>query len=189
MHDEVKDYYEVLQVSPNADPDTITRVFRLLAQRYHPDNPETGNEARFRELLEAHATLHDPVQRAQYDATYGQIRRERWRFVARGAEEGSDVAGEQQLRMKVLEILYARRRLEPHRPGLSVLDLAELMGTPLEHLDFAAWYLVQRQLVVRNDQSDLAITAAGVDAVEESRAPRPDVPRQLSEHVEESGRH
>ena len=38
------DYYEVLQISPNADPDTVTRVFRLLARRLHPDQAETGNE-------------------------------------------------------------------------------------------------------------------------------------------------
>ena len=44
------DYYEVLQISPNAEPETVHRVFRLLAQRFHPDNAETGNEAQFRTL-------------------------------------------------------------------------------------------------------------------------------------------
>src|SRR5579872_2360042 len=37
------DYYEVLQVNQKADPETIHRVFRLMAQRFHPDNAETGN--------------------------------------------------------------------------------------------------------------------------------------------------
>src|SRR5690348_10209117 len=41
------DYYEVLQVSRNADSDTIHRVFHLLAQRYHPDNRDTGSHERF----------------------------------------------------------------------------------------------------------------------------------------------
>ena len=36
------DFYEVLQISPNADPDTVQRVFRLLAQLFHPDNTEQG---------------------------------------------------------------------------------------------------------------------------------------------------
>ena len=40
----VVDYYEILQISPNAEPETVHRVFRLLAQRCHPDNAETGNE-------------------------------------------------------------------------------------------------------------------------------------------------
>ena len=45
---EPQDYYELLQVSPTADPETIHRVYRLLAQRFHPDNSETGNASRFR---------------------------------------------------------------------------------------------------------------------------------------------
>ncbi|MGR9037200.1 MAG: DnaJ domain-containing protein, partial [Gammaproteobacteria bacterium] len=32
------DYYEVLEISPNANSETIDRIFRYLAQRYHPDN-------------------------------------------------------------------------------------------------------------------------------------------------------
>ena len=31
------DYYELLQLSPNADDETIHRVFRHLAKRLHPD--------------------------------------------------------------------------------------------------------------------------------------------------------
>ena len=41
------DYYDLLQVSSTAEPETIHRVYRLLAQRYHPDNQETGNEGAF----------------------------------------------------------------------------------------------------------------------------------------------
>ena len=48
------DYYEVLQVNSNAEQETIHRVFRLLAQRFHPDNQETGNDDRFREIHEAY---------------------------------------------------------------------------------------------------------------------------------------
>ncbi len=47
------DYYERLQISANAEPDTIHRVYRLLAPRFHPDNLETGDESRFRSITEA----------------------------------------------------------------------------------------------------------------------------------------
>ena len=48
------DFYEVLQISPNADPDTIHRIYRLLAQRFHPDNAETRQfTARLRQELAA----------------------------------------------------------------------------------------------------------------------------------------
>ena len=40
---ETPNYYEFLQISPNAEPDTIHRVYRFLAARFHPDNPETGD--------------------------------------------------------------------------------------------------------------------------------------------------
>jgi DnaJ-class molecular chaperone len=48
------------QVSDVAEPETINRVYRMLAQRYHPDNRETGNEARFRAITEAYTTLTRP---------------------------------------------------------------------------------------------------------------------------------
>ena len=39
MADTQIDYYETLQVSANADPETIHRLFRILAQRFHPGQP------------------------------------------------------------------------------------------------------------------------------------------------------
>ncbi len=161
------DYYETLQISPNADPDTVQRVYRLLAQRYHPDNPESGDEDRFREVHDAYAVLSDPARRAGYDAGYDALKRERWRFAAAGPAEASDFALEQHVRAVVLEILYARRRLESHKPGLSLLDLSNLTGRPREHLEFTTWYLVQRRFLMRDDHSNLAITAEGVDYLEE----------------------
>ena len=58
------DYYELMQISPNAEQETIKRVFRLLAARYHPDNPETADRDRFVLLNDAHAILSDPASRA-----------------------------------------------------------------------------------------------------------------------------
>ena len=70
-----QDYYEVLQVSANAEPDTIHRVYRLLAQRFHPDNQETGNSDRFHQVHEAYTVLSDPERRAKYDVSYHKISR------------------------------------------------------------------------------------------------------------------
>ena len=64
------DYYELLQLSSTADTDTIERVFRHLAKKFHPDNKESGDSDRFRLILEAHRTLSDPEKRAGYDAKY-----------------------------------------------------------------------------------------------------------------------
>ena len=59
ISNQLVDHYEVLQISPNADQETVQRVFRLLAQRFHPDNQATGNAARFRELHDAYQVLND----------------------------------------------------------------------------------------------------------------------------------
>ncbi len=61
------DYYEILEISPNANSGTIERMFRYLAQRYHPDNPDTGDRPLFDAIMEAYDTLRDPIKRAQYD--------------------------------------------------------------------------------------------------------------------------
>jgi curved DNA-binding protein CbpA len=164
--DQDADYYEVLQISPNAEPDTVHRVYRLLAQRFHPDNRETGNDTRFRELTEAYEVISDPARRAQYDVIYSQHRQERWRLVTSGATAENDFETERILRLTLLEVLYTRRRTEPDKPVLSPLDLESLTGTPREHLEFTIWYLIQKKLISRSDSSMLQITADGVEHLE-----------------------
>jgi len=164
------DHYETLQISPNADADTVQRVFRLLAQRFHPDNKETGNAERFRALHDAYSVLSVPEKRAQYDVQHQALRQERWRFVASSAGGDTDLEMEQQLRCTVLEILYARRRAEPGSPAFSSYELSQLTGRPREHLDFTIWYLVQRKYVTRDDHAALTITVDGVDFVEQNHS-------------------
>lgn len=166
--DQPVDHYETLQISPNADPDTIQRVFRMLAQRFHPDNTETGDADRFRALHEAYSVLSVPEKRAQYDVHHQALRQERWRFAA-SVKTNDDFELEQQVRATILEILYARRRAEPGNPSFAPYDLIQLTGQPREHLEFTFWYLVQKKLVTRDDQSRLTITADGVDYVEQHR--------------------
>jgi curved DNA-binding protein CbpA len=161
-----QDHYEVLQISKNADADTIQRVFRLLARRFHPDNPTTGNEARFRQIHEAYLVLSDPEKRAAYDVRHETLRQERWRFVQTGPPSDNDFALEQHVRWLVLEILYSRRRTEPERTGMSYLELSQLLGRPREHMEFTIWYLIHRGFVSRGDQSSLNITVDGVDFLE-----------------------
>jgi len=162
----VPDHYEVLQISPNAEPETVHRVYRLLAQRFHPDNLETGNLRRFKEVSEAYRALSDPEQRARYDVGLAQRKKERWRMLSNGTSADNDFDLEHRVRLTALEVLYTQRRCEPGRPGLTVLDLEELLGRPREHLEFTVWFLTQKKYVTRSDGAVLAITAEGVEHLE-----------------------
>ena len=159
-----EDWYELLQISPNAEPETIHRVYRLLARRFHPDNAQTGNDDRFRAITRAYEVLSNPEQRAQYDVGHLPHRPERWQVVS--AEEDNDFEAEQLSRLAVLEVLYTQRRLAPNTNGASLLELEQMTARPREHLEFPLWYLTQKQLVKRTDNSSFVITAAGVDELE-----------------------
>jgi hypothetical protein len=67
-HSDTLDCYRTMQLSPDAGPAAISRAYRLLALRYHPDNLETGSSEMFLRLSEAYQILSDPQKRASYDA-------------------------------------------------------------------------------------------------------------------------
>jgi curved DNA-binding protein CbpA len=163
---DVVDFYEVLQVSPSAEPETIHRVYRLLAHRWHPDNQQTGDVAKFRAVHAAYVVLSDAEKRAQYDVRHAEQRQVRWRLLAAAPAGADSFEMERALRLAVLEILYAQRRNQSNAPGIFFLDLEQLLGATREHVEFALWYLQQKQLVQRTENSRLAITAAGVDHLE-----------------------
>jgi curved DNA-binding protein CbpA len=172
------DYYEVLQISPNAEPETVHRVYRLLAQRFHPDNQSTGDADKFRLLSEAYQVLGDPERRAGYDVKRPNRQEERSRLISEAIRAVNDVESEQLLRLTVLELLYARRRSDNARtPGIFYGDLESLVGRPREHIDFALWYLVQKKYVERTDGSQLVITADGIDYFETNAPARHRAPR------------
>jgi curved DNA-binding protein CbpA len=156
------DHYEVLQLSPRADRDTIERVFRHLAKQIHPDNPDTGNAERFSQVLEAFQVLSDPESRARYDAGYEERRETRWRaFTAAAVDSGPEA--DSRMRSSILALLYRARRNDPDRPGVGTVELERLLDCPEEHMKFHIWYLRENGWVERLDTGMLAITASGVD--------------------------
>ena len=74
------DCYEIMQLNPKADADTIHRVQRILAQRYHPDTPDTGNAEMFIRLTSAARILSDPEKRAKYDVRYNASKQLQWKI-------------------------------------------------------------------------------------------------------------
>ncbi len=156
------DYYEVLQLSPAADSETIERVYRLLAKRYHPDSPETGDVDRFNEVRQAFEVLSDPEKRAGYDARYEAERNEQWR-VFRQEDADDERTRDQRLFHALLSLLYIQRRRDPHGGGLAPAHLERMLGTPREHLEFPLWYLKKRGYIEVLETGLMAITVDGVD--------------------------
>ncbi len=173
------DHYEFLQISPNAEVSTIHRVYKFLAARFHPDNPETGDAEKFTLLKQAYDVLSDPALRAKYDST-----RDKEAVEAIPIPDTMDfldsIDGELNRRLAVLAVLYKRRRTNAHKPEVSLGEIEGLMNFPRDYLDFTVWYLMKKGYITRADNSALTLTAEGVDFVEEQRANMPNLSRLLT---------
>jgi curved DNA-binding protein CbpA len=155
------DYYEILEISPNATLETIDRMFRYLARRYHPDNQDTGDVRRFSKILDAHTALRDPVKRAEYDIEH----KNHSHFSRKLADEASDSKGLERdvdIQDKLLSIFYVKRRQNLKNPGMSEFELERLLGAP-KHMEFHLWYLREKGWIKRQEDGMLAITVEGVD--------------------------
>jgi curved DNA-binding protein CbpA len=64
----MRDYYAMLGIPPDAEPEEVKQAFRKLAQLHHPD--VGGDQATFMALKEAYDTLIDPDLRASYDIEF-----------------------------------------------------------------------------------------------------------------------
>ena len=151
------DYYEILEISPNADSGAIERMFRYHAQRYHPDNRDTGDRLRFDVILEAHNTLKDPVKRAQYDIQH----KSQWGFRWKLAAEANDIWHQRSEQAAV--DFYVKRRQNVRDAGVGDIELERLLDCPPEQLEFHLWYLKEKGWIGRTENGTLAITIEGVD--------------------------
>jgi len=66
---EPKDYYEILGVGKDAEPQQIKESYRELAFRYHPDRNASDSNAveKMKSVNEAYAVLSNPQKKKEYD--------------------------------------------------------------------------------------------------------------------------
>lgn len=108
----LKDYYEILEITPGATDAAVKKAFRKLAMRYHPDR-NTGNPFavhHFREIKEAYEVLSNPVRRSEYN-------HKRWQhgFSSMPVSAFREVTPEQ--------LLQHARLLEKHVASLDVFRM------------------------------------------------------------------
>lgn len=162
------DFYELLQVNSRAEAETIARMYRHLAKRYHPDNPDTGDRARFDAISEAFETLSNPEKRAAYDRLYDDSVDHRIRLLDEALAihtRDDDLV----LRDRLLALLYTQRRRNVREPALGDVQIERALDTPMEHLAFHVWYVKEKGWIERTDRG-FAITMLGIDEVEAARA-------------------
>ncbi len=173
------DYYEFLQISPNADAETIHRVYRFLAARLHPDNSETGDEENFRLLKAAYDVLADPRRRSEYDTARSKTQPAPEPLAA--TIDFMDVMeGELNRRLAVLAVLYYRRRTNPTFPEVPLQEIEDRMGFPRDYLDFTLWYLQRKGYVTKADNAQYTLSVDGVDFVETQRSNIPTLHKLLT---------
>ena len=159
---EFVDYYEVLEASPNANSETIERLFRYFAKRLHPDVAVSGDIHKFTLLVEAYETLKDPQSRAAYDSQYERHLNQNSALV----EDAGCVDSDSVQRHKILSLLYAKRRRSMKEPGIASSTLERLANCPEEVMNFHLWYFREKDWIQREDSGLLSITAKGVDKIE-----------------------
>lgn len=107
----MKDYYDILGVTPESDDDQIRRQYRKLAMQYHPDrNPDDSEaEDKFKNVAEAYGVLTDPVKRSQYD---------RARAVGGNWQDSGDQGGFSYSQEDILKDLFQDPRFQAMFQGL-----------------------------------------------------------------------
>jgi curved DNA-binding protein CbpA len=174
---ETSDYYEFLQISPSAEADTIHRVYRFLAGRFHPDNHDNGDAEKFFLLKQAYEVLSNPERRAAYDATRQASQPEP---LSSWIDFMDNMDGELNRRLALLTVLYFKRRTHPNKPEVSFRDIESRLGFPRDYLVFTAWYLRTKGYITRADNAEFTITAEGVDFVEMQRVKIPVLDKLLT---------
>jgi hypothetical protein len=173
------DYYEFLQISSQAEPETIHRVYRYLAGRFHPDNPESGDSNLFCLVKSAYDVLSDPVKRAEYDLIRKSAPVEQ-EPLSSSVDFMDDLDGELNRRLAVLAVLYRRRRMNADVPEVTLAEIETGMGFPRDYLNFTLWYLARKGYVSRADNAQFTLTADGVDFVETHRGSIPILNKMLT---------
>jgi hypothetical protein len=160
-----QDHYKVLGIDPKSGLETIQQAYGKLAQKYNPRNDQTGDADKFDAVNLAYEVLSDAGLRAEFDKikSGGEDKAE---FKFSGLDFFEALGRETALRAALLCLLYDRRRLKPFTPGLSMRRVENILETTPEGLNFALWYLKQRNMVASDDKSNLQITVEGMDYLE-----------------------
>ena len=153
-----RNYYEVLGVPFDADPKAITKAYRELAKRYHPDlnSGDAAAAERMKEINESYEVLGNAGRRKEYDLIVGASAR------ADAARRSNEIhRTEEENRAKTAGREETARRAKRQRVGLIAITLLVFMGV-------AAWFFVPKYLIYDEQlvTSDKAVLVAFYNATD-----------------------
>lgn len=161
----------MLGVEHKASTDAIQSAYARLSEKFHPKTGITPDLDKYEGITLAFEVLSDPDLRKDFDKLKGIGGEEKPRFSGRKFFE--DYGRDTNLRVAMLSVLYDRRRSKPFTPSLSMRHLESILSASSEELNFALWYLKQRDMVVMDDKSSMGITTDGMDYLQ-AHPPNPD---------------
>jgi curved DNA-binding protein CbpA len=70
MVEHLKNYYEILGLTPEASPEDIHKTYIKLAKQYHPDHNDNLDDRRMIELNQIYEVLSNPIKKQEYDVRF-----------------------------------------------------------------------------------------------------------------------
>lgn len=176
-----QDHYEVLGVEHKAGTEAIQIAYTRLAEKYHPKTGDVPSPEKYESVTLAFEVLSDPDLRLDFNKLKGIGEEDKPKFSGMAFFEAYQ--RDTHLRVGLLCVLYDRRRSKPFTPALSMRHLEQIFGASTQELNFALWYLKQRELVMADDKSSLQITVEGMDYLEAN----PPLPELVLPMIKPSG--
>lgn len=174
------DPYVMLGLSSSATEDDIKRMYRRLAQRFHPDtNPDNpGAAAQFQEITAAYNLLSDPLKRQVYDRSAREVYENDQVFSLRATPSKRAVMplDEPQVIYLLAEMVAPplstqQQTGDAHLNLTLVLDTSNSMdGTRIERVKVAAQRIINDlspgdfiSIVTFNDRANVIVPATRVE--------------------------
>jgi hypothetical protein len=164
------DYYEFLMISPTADRQMVEWAARLMLARYDPQKSKTPDEKKCELVKEAFRTLADPKKRAAYDSELTK-QKPVAAIDVKAEITLQDVVSAHQLRQAIMLVLYQAIMRKPRDPDVGRTDLARQVGVSTQDLEFALWFLREKDWITATQAGSYAITVLGAEWVEAGGVP------------------
>jgi hypothetical protein len=155
---------DLLRAGLGGDTGVFERLYRPLAFRYHPDNPETGDSEVFLQIREIHRIFSGAKNGSGGQRRY-PLRSDH--TLAGDGGSAEELPGKER-RIDVLRLLYAQKVADCYSRGVAQEELQAATGLTGNQLQFILWYLREKGAITVGDSQVYSISAAGVDLYDEA---------------------